>query len=466
MKAGMNVARLNFSHGRHDEYAGIISDIRASSQRLNLPIAILQDLQGPKLRLGSVAGDQTVLERDSIVRLAADDVDGDGQRIAFPHPQILAALSPGDQIFVSDGLIRLEVHSICGDEVQCKVADGGVLRSRAGVNLPGTFIGLPSLTDKDLADLEFGIEHAVDWVALSFVRTADDVSALRNILEAKKAGAGLVAKLEKPEALEALDEILLAADAVMVARGDLGVEISPERVPFVQKQILERAAELRVPAITATQMLESMVENPRPTRAEASDVANAIVDRTDAVMLSSETSIGKHSLEAVNIMDRIVRAAERNSVSEQQLTGQVRDGNPLSYPDAIAEAACNAAHQTDARAIVAFTESGSTAQLISKYRPSVPIYALTPSPTVFRRLCLFWGVQPQMLAYTRSTTEMIAQADRMLTDKGLIQRGDGLVVLAGLPSGRPGTTNLLKLHYAGDTVMEPSSDLDFLGANQ
>jgi pyruvate kinase len=454
MRAGMNVARLNFSHGEHDEYARIIADLRELAEYTNLPLAILQDLQGPKLRLGSVANDQIHLERGRMITLTTRPIVGDADHVSFPHKEIVSQLRGGDQILVSDGLIRLEARRVGADEIECEVVDGGQLRSRAGINLPGTPLGLPALTAKDRRDLDFGIEQGVDWVALSFVRNAADIAALRAILEARPAAIGVVEKLEKPEAVEALDEILSAADAVMIARGDLGVEISPERVPFVQKRILRRAAEMRVPVITATQMLESMVENPRPTRAEASDVANAIVDRTDALMLSSETSIGDHPVGAVSIMDRIVREAEKG-LFEDGL--EIRGGavnECSSFPDAMAEAACNAAHQTDARAIVAFTESGFTALLIFKYRPSVPIYAVTPSLPVFRRLGLFWGVEPRLLSYTRSAPEMIAQADQMLMKEGLVQRGDRLVVLAGMPSGRPGTTNLLKLHRAGETVTD------------
>ena len=460
MRAGMNVARLNFSHGEHDEYARVIADIRQLSEEMKLPVAIMQDLQGPKLRLGPVVGDQVILERGATITLTTRPVVGDAERISITHKEIISNLRVGAQILVSDGLIRLEVRRIQTDEVGCEVMDGGQLRSRAGINLPGSLIGLPALTEKDRRDLDFGIEQGVDWVALSFVRKASDVASLRTLLEERQADIGVVAKLEKPEAIDALDEILATAHAVMIARGDLGVEISPERVPFVQKRILKRAAEMRVPVITATQMLESMVENPRPTRAEASDVANAIVDRTDALMLSGETSIGRYPVGAVTIMDRIVREAEKDLLEDQPAARGSPSHGRSSFSDAMAEAACHAAHQINARAIVAFTESGFTALLISKYRPSVPIYAVTPFLPVFRRLCLFWGVEPRMLSYPRSTFEMLAQADKMLLEEGLVQRGERLVVLAGMPGGRPGTTNLLKLHRAGEALAEPETNLD------
>jgi pyruvate kinase len=357
MGAGMNIARLNFSHGDHAEHARVIGDLREISRRTNRPVAILQDLQGPKIRLGPVAGDQVPLERGSTINLTTRSIEGDSRQVSITYKEIAADLKPGDQILVSDGLLRLEVREIDAGDIRCEVLDGGQLRSRAGINLPGANLSLPALTEKDVRDLSFGIEQGVDWVALSFVR-------------------------------------------------------------------------------------------------KASDVANAIVDRTDALMLSGETSIGRYPVEAVTIMDRIVKEAEKSPYDERPDMRRRLDDEPFSYPDAMAEAACYAAHQTNARAIVAFTESGFTAQLISKYRPSVPIYAVTPSSTVFRRLCLFWGVEPRTFDYTRSASAMIAQADEMLLREGAVQRGDGLVILAGMPSGRPGTTNLLKLHRAGETVSE------------
>ena len=331
----------------------------------------------------------------------------------------------------------------------CEVVNDGVLRERAGINLPGVDLSVPSMTAKDHVDLAFGIAQEVDYVALSFVRRAEDMAALQAILKQAPVPIAAVAKLEKPQAIEVLDDIIAVSDAVMVARGDLGVELSPERVPSVQKSIIRTAVRAGKPVITATQMLESMIENPRPTRAEASDVANAVLDGTDAVMLSGETAVGQYPVDAIQMMDRIVREAERGL----QLSPERRrrgDELPLSSPDAIAEAAGRVAADTQAAAIIAFTQSGFTARLISKHRPIHPIFAFTTRTHVLRQLCLNWGVYPRYAEFVADTDEMVARVDATLREEGLVQQGDNLVILAGMPPTQQGTTNILRLHRVGN----------------
>ena len=452
--AGMDVARLNFSHGTHDEHARVIADLRRLEEDLGRPIAILQDLQGPKIRIGLIDGESVRLEPGAAFTITTAPVRGDRHCVSTTYGELPLAVVPGDHILLSDGLLRLQVLEVAGVEIRCEVIDGGSLRQRAGINLPGAASGAKALTDKDRADLAFGLEQGVDFVALSFVRSAADIDVLRRLICESDGQVAIIAKLEKPQALDHLDDILAAADVVMVARGDLGVELSPEAVPFVQKDIIRRAAGKKVPVITATQMLESMTDHPRPTRAEASDVANAILDGTDAVMLSGETAVGKHPVEAVAMMDRIVREAERHAgANPPQPVPHRRAGDvPTAVPDALARAACEMAADVGARAVIAFTESGFTARLVSKFRPATPILAVTPHLAVARRLALYWGVEPRRSDRAETTDEMLAAVDRALLEEGLVERGDPLAVLAGTPVARTGTTNLLKLHRAGDST--------------
>jgi len=452
IEAGMDVARLNFSHGTHADHAQIIADVRRLARELDRPVAILQDLQGPKIRIGRLRGGRAELEAGSRFVLTAEDVEGDSTRVAVSYAGLPQDVQVGDPILLSDGLLRLEVVAVGDTEVECAVVDGGELRDRAGINLPGAEFGVPSLTEKDRADLEFGIEQEVDFVALSFVRRAQDIAELKEFLAPAGARVEVIAKLEKPQAIEALDEILQVADGVMVARGDLGVEMSPERVPFIQKMIIERAALFQVPVIIATQMLEWMIEHPRPTRAEASDVANAVFDGTDAVMLSGETSIGRYPLEAVRMMDRIVREAEKHISFLPERRHRPLPEIAAIFPNATAEAACRAAADIRAVAIVAFTESGFTARLISKHRPPTPIIAVTPHQHVRRRLCLYWGVTPRKSEFIEGTDRMIREIDTSLRREGVVRTGDCLVIVAGMPTGQTGTTNLMRLHRAGDPL--------------
>lgn len=453
LEAGIDVARLNFSHGSHANHRQVFDDLRRLSAELDRPLAILQDLQGPKIRIGTLTNGSVHLDAGADITLTTATAPGTAQLISTPYQELPDVVSPGDDILLSDGLIRLQVASADGERVECRVIEGGTLRERAGMNLPGTGGHAPSLTDKDIEDLAFGLQLGVDYVALSFVRRAADVLDLKGRIKAAGSHAAVVAKLEKPQAIDDLDAILDAADVVMIARGDLGVELSPERVPFVQKEIIRRAATKRVPVITATQMLESMVEHPRPTRAEASDVANAIVDGTDAVMLSGETAIGVNPPGVVRMMDRIVVEAESHADYLLHLGRRRRSEDGVaSFDGAAAEAACGAAADIDARAILACTQSGFTARLVSKFRPRTPILAFTPHAHVYRQIALFWGVQPRLSEFIASTSAMIDAVDALLLEEGFTQSGDALVFLAGTPPTQTGSTNLMKLHVAGSSA--------------
>ncbi|MEC8646578.1 MAG: pyruvate kinase [Candidatus Latescibacterota bacterium] len=450
--AGMDVARLNFSHGSHADHAAVVADLRRVADEAGRPLAILQDLQGPKIRLGTLQGGAVQLSTGARFVLTTEEIEGDADRASTTYKALPSDVTQGDDILLSDGLLRLRVDGVNGEDITCTVVDGGHLRQRAGINLPGAELSVPSMTEKDLADLAFGVEQGVDWVALSFVRSAADVDALKAELARLQADAGVIAKLEKPQAIDALDAIVDTADAIMVARGDLGVEMSPERVPFIQKTIIRACAAAGKPVITATQMLESMIENPRPTRAEASDVANAVFDGTDAVMLSGETAMGAHPIHAVQMMHRIVSEAERNVAAQPEMRRRARREAVLSFSDAIAEAAGQVAADTKAAAIVAFTQSGFSAKLIARSRPQTRIYAFTPHRRVQRRLCAHWGLEPRHAAYLERTQDMIEVVEQQLLEEGIVRAGDSLVFLAGMPSNRPGTTNMLRLHTVGDEV--------------
>ena len=450
--AGMDVARLNFSHGSHADHAAVVADLRRIADEAGRPLAILQDLQGPKIRLGTLQGGAVQLSTGARFVLTTEEIEGDADRASTTYKALPSDVTQGDDILLSDGLLRLRVDGVNGEDITCTVVDGGHLRQRAGINLPGAELSVPSMTEKDLADLAFGVEQGVDWVALSFVRSAADVDALKAELARLQADAGVIAKLEKPQAIDALDDIVDAADAIMVARGDLGVEMSPERVPFIQKTIIRACAAAGKPVITATQMLESMIENPRPTRAEASDVANAVFDGTDAVMLSGETAMGAHPIHAVQMMHRIVSEAERNVAAQPEMRRRARREAALSFSDAIAEAAGQVAADTKAAAIVAFTQSGFSAKLIARSRPQTRIYAFTPHRRVQRRLCAHWGLEPRHAAYLERTQDMIEVVEQQLLEEEIVRGGDSLVFLAGMPSNHPRTTNMLRLHRVGEEV--------------
>ena len=452
MRVGMDVARLNFSHGTHEEHARIIDRLRKVAEREGRTICILQDLQGPKIRTGRLKFRTPVaLKAGSGVTITPRDIAGTSAVISTTFKTLAQEVEPGARILLSDGLIELRVHALRGDDVECEIINGGMLGEHKGINLPGTIVRVPSLTEKDEKDLEFGIKHGVDMVAASFIRNADDVQAVKRLVYKHHSDIWVIAKLEKPQAIEHLDDILAVADGVMVARGDLGVEVPPEKVPIIQKHIIRRAAETRKPVITATQMLESMVENPRPTRAEASDVANAIFDGSDAVMLSAETASGKYPREAVTIMARIILEAESHM---NDALPRRRQRDKLSISETICESVAHAAQDLDMRAIAVFTETGTTARLISKYRPQCDIYALAATPATCARLHLLWGVQPLVCEIDHRTEDMVIKAEKLLLRRQAVQSNDVIAIVAGT-RGASGSTNFMRLHVVG--VAEPVS---------
>ncbi len=449
MRLGMDVARLNFSHATHEEHANVIERLRKVAFAEDRTICILQDLQGPKIRTGRLRDRRPVLlATGSRVTITPRDTMGTAAVISTSFKSLAEEVQPGSRILLSDGLIELQVIGIHGDDVECEVVNGGELREHQGINLPGTALRVPALTDKDRNDLEFGIAHGVDMVALSFVRSANDVLEAKRIIGKRSDDLPVIAKLEKPQAIEHLDEILDVADGVMVARGDLGVELPPERVPIIQKHIIQRATEFRKPVITATQMLESMVEHPRPTRAEASDVANAIFDGTDAVMLSAETASGKFPRQAVTMMSRIIVEAEAH-MQDSGVVRRRREHQHLSISETICESVAHAADKLDIHAIAVYTETGTTARLVSKHRAKSPVYAFAHRATVCNRLNLYWGVHPVGCDRARSVEEMLRHAEQTLTAKGLLAPGQIMAIISGT-RGASGSTNLMRLHVAGE----------------
>jgi pyruvate kinase len=447
---GVDVARLNFSHGSRDGHAQVLDRIRAASRHLGRAVAVLQDLQGPKIRTGPLAagsGGVTLAAGAEIVLTTEGEVRGDARLVSTTYPHLAEDVRPGDRLLVDDGLIELRVLSSDGVRVRAEVVEGGRLGEHKGINLPGVALRAETLSAKDREDLAFGISHGVDYVALSFVRTEDDVAACRAEMERAGRIVPVIAKIEKPEAIERLDAIVAAADGVMIARGDLGVEIVPERVPLLQKEICRRANAAAKPVIIATQMLESMIEHPRPTRAEASDVANAIWDGADALMLSGETASGKYPLAAVQMMDRIVREAESAVPPREVRIGAL--GPAGAAPDAsavIAAAACDAAAVAGAVAICCFTLRGETARLLARYRPAVPIVAFSPDQAIRRRLALCWGVEPKVMEPLQNADLMAELVAQRLVEERIARVGDRVVLVHGSPLGIPGRTNSIRLH--------------------
>jgi len=447
LDAGMDVARLNFSHGTHEEHAQRIAILRATAEDRDRPLAIIQDLQGPKIRTGALIKGQPVqLIPGQRFDITTRDVPGTAACVSTTYTALPHDVRPGDRILLSDGLIELRVLATTDDEVRTEVVFGGELREHQGINLPGVNVSAPALTVKDAADLDFGLTQGIDYVAISFVRRAADVQQVKQRIAATGNPIPVIAKIEKPEALDDLAGILEAADAIMVARGDLGVEMPAERVPLVQKQLIEAANALGVPVITATQMLDSMIRNPRPTRAEASDVANAIIDGTDAVMLSGETASGRFPVESVRMMARIAEAAEASGRHGDQYAAERLTGAALSsVANAISAAACAIVANLPVRAIVAFTMSGSTAELVAHLRPIVPILAFTPSELVYRRLSLVWGVTPILSDYVDRLDDLGGRVRQVLLARGFAQPGDTVVMTGGHPIAAHGETNFVKV---------------------
>jgi pyruvate kinase len=450
MDAGADLFRLNFSHGDQAEKAAAIREIRRLSGERRQAVAIIGDLQGPKIRIGSIAGDSVELVAGQRISLTAEDVVGNNKRIPVTLPELARVAVAGERILLDDGLLELEVLKIEDGEVECRVVNGGILHSRKGVNLPGAVLALPAITEKDWEDVRFCIEAEVDYLALSFVRRASDIGSLKEFLNSRGADIPVLAKIEKPQAVENFAAILSMSDGIMLARGDLGVEIGPEQVPLIQKRIIRQCCEAGKPVITATQMLESMISQPRPTRAETSDVANAILDGSDAVMLSAETAVGSYPVESVALMARIALSVEGDPfLSPQVFYHYPPSAGQRLLSDAIGEAACRTAENIGAAAILAFTQTGSTAALVARYRPPMPIYAVTPSRAVRRRMALYSGVRSIQVDFQGNTEAQIHSMEEAVMAAGVLQRGDLVVITMGSPVAAKGTTNLMKVHRIG-----------------
>ena len=440
-QAGADVFRLNFSHGTHEDHAARIQAIRALEAEFGRPIGILADVQGPKLRVGRFGGGRVHLQTGQEFRLDLNPTPGNSRRVELPHPEIIAAARIGTMLLLDDGKLRLRVTHTRDDHLETEIVVGGPLSDRKGVNVPDIVLPIPALTAKDRADLAFALDHGADCIGLSFVQRPEDVAEAREIAAGR---AWIMTKLEKPQALDNLDAILALSDAVMVARGDLGVELPPEEVPLAQKRIVSAARALGRPVVVATQMLESMINAPAPTRAEASDVATAVFEGADAVMLSAETAAGQYPFEAVNIMDRIVARVERDP-GWRAITEAARPAPEHSSADAIAAAARGVAHTIGAKAIAAFTSSGSTALRVARERPDCPVLGLTPDVATARRMAFTWGVHALITPLTHSMTETVSRAVRLVQQEGFARPGEEIVVVAGIPFGKPGTTNALRV---------------------
>ena len=439
--AGVDTFRLNFSHGTHDGHANVHAAIRALERSMQQSIGILMDLQGPKIRVGALRGKKITVRAGESIRFVCSGSEGDSSAIPLPHPEIFAAIAPGHDLLIDDGRVRVRATSVGDDYIAAKVIVGGEISNHKGVNSPGTILDLSPLTAKDRADLEFGLRLGVDWVALSFVQKPADLIEARALIGER---AGLMAKIEKPAALERIDDIIQISDAIMIARGDLGVEIPHEEVPGRQKELV-RACRLAVkPVIVATQMLDSMVAAPTPTRAEASDVATAIYDGADAVMLSAESATGQYPWEAVEMMDRIIRSTEQHRMY-RPIIEAIQPDEEKTPPHAVAAAAADLASAIHAAAIVAYTSSGATAARIARKRPRVPILATTTSVEVSRRLCLLWGADSALCEEVQSYEEMVSRATDLAQREKFAKAGDILVVVAGIPLGQAGTTNNLRV---------------------
>ena len=458
IEAGMDVARLNFSHGTHEEHAARIALIRELSEEIQKPISILQDLQGPKLRVGNLSEGILLKPGQTVILSPAgsstQSAAGSG-RIAIPMdiPNLVESVTEGDRILLDDGLLELVAKKIGDGFLEADVILGGVLKSHKGVNLPGAALGIASLTEKDIIDLEFGLKSNIDAVAISFVQTAEDILRVREAMhriDPAKENIPIIAKLERPKAIDNLEEILEVSDGVMVARGDLAVETSPSQVPIMQKKIIQAANKQSKIVITATQMLDSMINNPRPTRAEASDVANAIFDGTDAVMLSGETAAGVYPVESIAMMSRIIQEAENNFTE----WGQHHQASESSLDDAVSitRAARELAQDRNVAALAVFTQSGRTALLMSKARPTVPIIALTPDMDTYTRLGMYWGITPFLVPYANSVESMLAHIETALIANTTVSPGQQVVVISGLPVGAWRPPNLALLHTVGETL--------------
>lgn len=444
--AGMNVARLNFSHGTLQDHEDNIKNIRRISAQLKKPVAIIQDLSGPKIRIGTLSGESVTLKANDFFTLTNKVLEGNEQIASVTYSLLPDHVFAGDSILLCDGEIELKVVHKDKTNILCQVIVGGVLSAGKGINIPTRSLPIPSLTEKDKKDLEFGIEHEVDYVALSFVKMVDDVLQLKELIHQKDKDIPVIAKIEKHEALDHLEDIVKSADAIMVARGDLGVEIPLERIPLVQKKLIRIANSYCKPVITATQMLQSMVSNYRPTRAEVTDVANAIFDGSDAVMLSEETAKGRYPLESVRMLSKIAREVEPGLVKKNAFESTRTPGGTVTIPDAISSATCQVADDLHIKAIITCTQTGSTARFVSKYRPKQLILAVTPSLNTYRRLALVWGVIPILTEPIQNTDDMMKKGIEAARQAGYISEGETLAITGGVPVWKPGSTNLLRVY--------------------
>jgi len=455
IESGMNVARLNFSHGNHEGHLKNIEYIRALSQEMNAPVAILQDLQGPKIRVGRFPNGSIVLKVGDIIEMTPESVEGSEKLIPCDLKELLSIVSVGFKVLLDDGLIELVIEKIKETSIVLRVIYGGLLKDRKGINIPEAKLPIKSLTEKDLIDLKFGLKNNVDYVALSFVRHGRDIRYLRELIELENSEAKIVAKIEMLEALENLDEIIRLSDAVMVARGDLAVEVGQTRLPGIQKKIITMCNDMNKPVITATQMLDSMVENPRPTRAEITDVANAVLDGTDALMLSAESASGKYPFKTIQTMHEIIAEVEKNEEKYYRIS---LENEFLSIPSSIGASACLSALKLNAKAIVCLTTSGKTAQIISGFRPQVPIYAMTSQLEVLNRLELTWGLQTLKIDHYKSLMDILARLDNVMVSYGLAKPGDRVILTLGQPVDSGSKTNALYVHILGETSIEKLHD--------
>ncbi len=443
---GMNVARLNFSHGTHKEHAIVIKHIRDIAKKLKYSIPILMDLQGPKIRVGTMKNGGQVLKTDSIVSITGESVQGTPSKIPIDYKNLVKEAEVGNTILLDDGLLEFEITEKTEKGLKARVVVGGLLKSRKGVNLPNVNISIPALTEKDIKDIEFGIEQDVDFIALSFVRSAKDIRDIVSRVRSAGSQAAIIAKIEKPEALDVIDEIIEECDGIMVARGDLGIEIPTEKVPIVQKSLIEKCRMAGKPIITATQMLDSMINNPRPTRAESSDVANAVIDGTDAVMLSGETAAGKYPMEAVNVMNRICKHVEENrSNLFNSLEYDKPEWKEKQVEESLSHSCVMIAENVEAKVIGTLTNSGSTARRIAKFRPRAPIIAFTESQKVRRQLNLVWGVYSVRVEKVFDTDKGVKLMEEYLQENGLVKKGDRAILTTGIPIAKRGSTNMIKV---------------------
>ena len=446
IEAGMDVARLNFSHGTHEDHRRTFEIVRQESARRNKSVAILGDLQGPKIRIGKFESGPVPVEEGDEITITTRDVPGDDKEVGTTYPDLPDDVAPGDILLIDDGLIRMKAVEVTETDVRAVVLVGGTLKDNKGINLPTTSVSAPSLTPKDKTDLAFGLDLGVDYLALSFVRSALDIHQLKALMpDEVKHPTKIISKIEKPQAIGELEDIISVSDGIMIARGDLGVELPPQRVPLIQKRAIVKANSLGRISITATQMLESMTENPRPTRAEASDVANAVLDGTDAVMLSGETATGDYPVESVRMMADIVEEVEQSQTFRDMPPPEFLE-HLKTFPNAASKAATTAADELNVNGVVALTQSGTTARLVMTYRPEKPIFACTPHEKVYHQMALFWGCEPHRIELFKDTQNILERVEKMMLDECDASSGDEVIVVMGSPPGKESETNLIKFH--------------------